>query len=365
MRIADAVEQKRMSAAGMVCVAASLMLAALPCVAQEQRTGVSHPPTTPITADPGDDINALPPAKPSAAIPLPMTAPTQAPTTTTAPGGVIPASSGEVYGAYVPYNGGSAAAASSATSTGPAFDPDANIVTAATAGQSDRRQLSADANAKGDPDAGIVTRVPSPQGAIGEGTLVKAQLRETISSETTQPGTNFSAVVSEPVLREGQVIVPAGSVLEGRVTYVHSGTRFNGGAAIHLEPRAITLPDGSTYVVRARVIDTGDWDKTKVDDEGTIVHRGSAKKTAATFGLATGGGLAAGALIGGAPGAVIGAGVGAGAATVVWLKQDTQAELPKSLGLVFSLTEPMSTTPMNAPDHAAAAVIEKTGSGGE
>ena len=57
------------------------------------------------------------------------------------------------------------------------------------------------------------------------------------------------------------------------------------------------------------------------------------------MGLATGGTVAAGAMIGGVPGAVIGAGVGAGVSTVVWLKQDRQADLPKDLGVVFSLTE--------------------------
>ena len=45
---------------------------------------------------------------------------------------------------------------------------------------------------------------------------------------------------------------------------------------------------------------------------------------------------------------MIGAGVGAGVGTVVWLKQDRQAELHKNLGVVFSLTEPMSVTPASA-----------------
>jgi hypothetical protein len=53
-------------------------------------------------------------------------------------------------------------------------------------------------------------------------------------------------------------------------------------------------------------------------------------------------------MMGGVPGALIGAGVGAGVGTVVWLKQDRQAELNKNLGVVFSLTEPMSVTPASA-----------------
>jgi len=370
MKIADRVEGMSLRAAGIACVAAAVCVFAIPTMPavaqsgaaqdstaaqdQDQRSGVSHPPSAPITAD-SDDVAPARPAKPSPMVPMTDTM------AVPAKGSVIPAGPGEVYGAYVPYQAPGTAAASDSAKSSLAFDPDANIVTEASAGRAQRRELG-DAASKNDPDAGIVTRVTPPPGEIGEGTLVKAKLRETLSTQTTTPGTQFSAVVSEPVVREGQVIIPAGSVLDGRVTSVYSGTRFNGGAAIHLEPRTITLPDGSAYVLRARVIDTGDWDKTKVDEEGTIEHRGSAKKTAATFGLAAGGGAAAGAMMGGLPGAVIGAGVGAGAATVVWLKQDTQAELPKDLGLVFSLTEPMSVTPMGVADRAAAAGAN---SGGE
>lgn len=333
--------------AGVLCAAAALCaFAAMPATAQsagdDQRTGVSHPPTALIVDT--DDLPppTTPPAKPSPAVP--MTAPSSAP----AAGSVIQAAPGETYGSYVPYRPAGTPADASPAQGSAAFDPDANIVTEATAGR--REMHAADPN---DPDAGIVTSVVAPPGAVGEGTLIKARLREMLSTETTQPGTDFSAVLSAPLMRDGVVIAPAGSVLEGRVTYVRAGTRFNGGAAIHLEPRSITLPDGSAYTVRARVIDTGDWDKTKVDDEGTIEHRNNMKKAAAAIGLSTGGGAAAGAMMGGAPGAVIGGAVGAGAATIVWLKQDTQAELPKELELTFSLTEPMSVTPVGAANHAS------------
>jgi hypothetical protein len=57
--------------------------------------------------------------------------------------------------------------------------------------------------------------------------------------------------------------------------------------------------------------------------------------------LTTGGAAAAGAVLGGGVGAVVGAGIGAGVSTVIWLKQDRQATLPKDVALVFSLTAPM------------------------
>jgi hypothetical protein len=243
-------------------------------------------------------------------------------------------SSETVYGPYVPYKaiGGNSAAT---------FDPDANIVTDATAG----RRLLSDGAPSSDLDAGIVTRVPWPVGTVPDGALLKVRLQETISTETTKPGTWFSAELAEPVMGNGRLYLPAGSVLKGRVTWANGGSRISGGAAIHLETRTITLPDGTEYPVHARVIDTNSWQNTKVDSEGTITRREHTKETLATVGLATGGGAAAGAMIGGVPGALIGAGIGAGVSTVVWLKQDRQAVLPKDLGVVFSLTTPMRIAP--------------------
>jgi hypothetical protein len=316
------------------------MLSAAPAFAQDARMGVSHPPD-PATITTGDDdsgVAATSPSVPATSVPA------------TKPSAAIPAaSSATVYGSYVPYRAPGTPAESSAVSDA-VNNPDANIVTAATAGRDDRMLGSAtnSAAAKTDLDAGIVTHVFSRPGEIPEGTLVKVKLREDLSTLTTKAGTKFTAEVTEPVMRDGVVIVPVGSVLDGRVTWVRGGKRIGGAAAIHLEPRTITLPDGAQDILRARVIDTDRWDSTKVDEEGTILRRDTGKKTIAAMSLAVGGPLAAGAVIGGVPGALIGAGVGAGAGTVVWLKQDRQAELPKDLVVVFSLTEPMSITPASA-----------------
>jgi hypothetical protein len=333
------------TAAGVVCMAAAWMVAATAGLAQsspaaDERTGVSHPDSAPITLAP-DAANttsgpASAPAKPSAAVPA--------------------ADSQVVYGPYVPYS----ATGQSASAGSKAFDPDANIVTEATAGPDGRRLLAAPTT-KTDNDAGVVTYVPSRPGEIPNGTLVKVRLREDLSTLTTRPGTKFSADVSEPVMRDGRVIVPVGSLLEGRVTWVRGGKRIGGPAAIHLDPRTVTLPDGMQYVLRAQAIDTDRWDSMKVDSEGTILRKGEGKKTAAEISLAAGGGLAAGAMIGGLPGALIGAGVGAGVGTVVSMKQDRQAELHKNLGVVFSLTEPMSVTPASA----TVVPLKVGGAGGE
>ncbi len=192
-----------------------------------------------------------------------------------------------------------------------------------------------------DPDAGIVTRVEGPSNQLPVGTLVKVRMKESLSTKSTALGTVFTAELSEPVLRDGRVLLPAGSTLTGKVTEVHGGRRISGRASMHLMTEHVTLPDGTVYALHGQVIDTEMYKKMKVDSEGTIVHGGSRAGSAATFGLATGSGAASGALLGGWPGAIIGAGVGAGITTVVWLKQDRQTELPAGTGVTFMLTAPV------------------------
>jgi hypothetical protein len=192
-----------------------------------------------------------------------------------------------------------------------------------------------------------VTSVPEVEGEIAEGTLLRVKMRDDLSTATTMPGTKFTAEVTEAIMNKGRVIIPIGSVLEGQVTEVHAGKRISGAASLHLEPKSVTLPDGTMYVIHAQLIDTT-LNNFHVDREGTLKRKDQVKKDLAVAALATGGGAAAGAMIGGGVGALVGAGVGAGASTVMWLKQERQANLDKDSRLVFSLTTPLTVKPLHA-----------------
>ena len=192
-----------------------------------------------------------------------------------------------------------------------------------------------------DQDGGVVVRIPGPSDRLPEGTLMKIRLRETISTRITQDGAEWSGELVEPLLRDGQVLVPAGSVLRGRVTEIHGGKRIHGQAEIHLTTLSMTLPDGSMRGMHAQVIDTELTHSLRVDREGTILHRDHRKEEAGVLALTVGSGAAAGAIIGGVPGAVVGAGVGAGVSGVLYLKEDKQAELPKNTIVTFELTRSM------------------------
>ena len=336
-------------AAGIVYMAAACMFAATPAfaqnaagmaqndsqtagAAQDERSGVSHPDPAPITVTPysddADSINSLPPAKPAAATPKPSAAtprpipastlairptPAFAPMATTAPAATTH----------------DKAAVKSADPS--AFDPDANIVTEETAGRADRLLLSgAENEVKHYQNTGIVTRVPSRPGEVPDGTLIKVKLMDELSTLTAVPGSTFIAELTEPIMRDGQVAVPAGSTLQGHITLVREGKQIGPSAALHLEAETITLPDGSQYALAARVIDTDSWDDTRVDHEGTILRKDHGKATAATTSLSAGAGMAAGAVVGGLPGALIGAGVGAGVSTVVWARRTARPTFPRA-----------------------------------
>jgi hypothetical protein len=279
---------------------AVVVLAAAPVFGQSAMTGVSNPDPAVITSD-APDTAAKPSAATSSAV-VPATAPT---------------ASSEVYGAYVPY-------------TGP-------IVPGGAVASSEP---------VGDIDAGIITTVPEREGELRQGTLLKTQIKDMLSTSSTVEGSKFTAALTEAIERNGRVILPVGSVLEGRVTEVHGGHRITGAAALHLETSDILLPDGTHYVVHAQLVDAGKSD-FRIDDEGTLKRKDHTKEELLVAAGVTGAGAATGAVIGGGVGAIVGASVGAGVSTVLWLKQDRQATLPKDQQLVFSLTTPMVLTPLS------------------
>ncbi len=296
---------------------AAFALAAVPAIAKGQETGVSNPPPAVITASP-DEVLA-PRTKPSAAV-------SYVPGSQIAP---TPQTSSQIYGAYVPY-----APAGAAVMRQAPRDPDAEIVT------------SVPPRHTADEDAGIVTYVPTRPNEVAPGTLITTRIRETISTASTPVGTRFTAEVTAPMEQDGRVIIPAGSTIQGHVSVIRGGRRVSGAAAIHLLPESVTLPDGTHYILHAQVIDTSQHNVTRIDSEGTILRRDHVKGTLAAMSLTTGGAAATGAVFGGVPGAFIGAGIGAGVSTVWWLKQDRQEVVPENTAIIFSLSAPMSITPL-------------------
>ena len=200
-------------------------------------------------------------------------------------------------------------------------------------------------SSKDNTDEGIVTYVPGPANALPEGTVFRISMLQDIEAYNTAPNTPFSGKVTQDIMRNGKVIVPAGSELHGRVVYATSASRLHGGSTLHLRADEFVLPDGTRYHVHAQVIDTQGSD-TNAKGEGNIVPSAEVKRNLAVLGAGAGGGAIVGAAIGGGVGAIVGSAIGAGAATTHWLLVERSANLPASSVLIFSLTDPMVLNPV-------------------
>ncbi len=194
-------------------------------------------------------------------------------------------------------------------------------------------------------DEGIVLTVPDYPHELRTGTILKVRLDQTISTEETHVGARFSAQLLAPAGHSGEVMLPAGSTVLGRVTKVHGGKRITGAATLRLQPETVNLPDGTSYRLAATVSGLEGYTDSKVTGEGTIVAKTHPEIDAAALGLTTGAAAVTGAVVGGGVGAAVGAGIGAGVGTYLWLNRDHQETLPSGTGLLISLDEPLTVNP--------------------
>jgi len=197
-----------------------------------------------------------------------------------------------------------------------------------------------------DPDGDIVHPAPLGPGQVGEGTTIRARLLERLSTSESQAGEPFRARVASDVVQGGQVLIPAGAEIDGRVANVSNG-RAGGHGSMHLSPETVILPDGTRYKIYAEV--TGaPGSGTRVGSEGNINPGSQLKKDGIEYGGAVGAGAVTGAILGGPGGALAGTVIGAGVITVHLLVSHPQAVLDSGTVLLFTLTERLNLVPVGA-----------------
>jgi hypothetical protein len=191
-----------------------------------------------------------------------------------------------------------------------------------------------------DPDGDIVHPAPPPPGTLGYGTIIRARLLDRLSTAETRDGDPFHTRVLYDVYQNDQVLIPAGSEIDGRVVHVSSG-HVGGHGSMILHPENVILPNGAEFNLYAQLSGTPD-SNTRVGSEGTVAPGSRMKKDGIEYGGATGAGLITGAVVGGPAGALAGGLIGAGAVTVHLLVNHPQATLDDGSTLVFTLTEPLN-----------------------
>jgi hypothetical protein len=198
-----------------------------------------------------------------------------------------------------------------------------------------------------DPDGDIVHPAPLGPGQLGEGTNIRVALLDRLSTWESERGQPFRSRVASDVLQDGQVVIPAGAEIDGRVVEISSG-HLGGHGSMRLKPEAVILPNGTRYELRAVVTGTP-GSRTRVGSEGTILPGSRIRRDEIEYGGAVGAGVITGAVIGGPVGAVTGGAIGAGAVTAHLLIDHPQATLEPGAILQFTLTDTLSLTPVVAP----------------
>jgi hypothetical protein len=198
-----------------------------------------------------------------------------------------------------------------------------------------------------DPDGDIVHPAPLGPGQLGEGTNIRVALLDRLSTWESERGQPFRSRVASDVLQGGQVVIPAGAEIDGRVVEISSG-HLGGHGSMRLKPEVVILPNGTRYELRAVVTGTP-GSRTRVGSEGTILPGSRMRRDEIEYGGAVGAGVITGAVIGGPVGAVTGGAIGAGAVTAHLLIDHPQATLEPGAILQFTLTDTLSLTPVVAP----------------
>jgi len=190
-----------------------------------------------------------------------------------------------------------------------------------------------------DPDGDIVHPERLSPGELGAGTTIRVRLMHRLSTAYSEKGEAFRTRVASDVVRGSQVLIPAGSEIDGRVIAVSKG-HAAGYGTMRLRPETVILSDGTRYKLYAEVTGTP-GSNTRIEGESTIRPGSRLGRDGVEYGAAVGGGAVTGALLGGPVGALTGSVVGAGFVTVHLLVSHPQATLESGTAMQFTLTEPL------------------------
>ncbi len=174
---------------------------------------------------------------------------------------------------------------------------------------------------------------PPKKVTIPAGTQLTIRLDIPLDSERNQVGDSFHGSLSNPIVLEGETVIPSGAEVVGRVAEVKSAGRFAGNSVLTLELTSLSV-NGRSYNIQ-----TNQW---------TRAGSGEGKNTATKVGVGTAAGAILGGIFGGGRGAAIGAATGAGVGTgVAGSRKGQQIQLPAEAVLSFQTINALTVTPQS------------------
>jgi hypothetical protein len=165
---------------------------------------------------------------------------------------------------------------------------------------------------------------------VPAGTTINVRLTQGIDVDASKAGQSFKAIVDDPVMMNGVIVIPRGATAELQAVAVQQSGKMKGSDKISLKMNSIGF-GGNVYQVASAYVET------KGGGEG--------KKT--TRKVAGGAGLGAivGGIAGGGSGAAIGAAVGGATGAVVASGGEEHLKLPAETRLQFQLTAAVNVRP--------------------
>ncbi len=163
--------------------------------------------------------------------------------------------------------------------------------------------------------------------AIPAGTVITVRLIDSINSDKSNVGDTYRASIDDPVVVDGQEIIPRGADATVRVDSVQQGGRITGSEEIRL-----TLAE-----IRANGIVFH-----PATSDAQVASKSRGQQSAKVIGGTAVVGAILGAIAGGGKGAAIGGLAGAGAGTAIQAIRGQRIQIPSESKLDFTLDQPLT-----------------------
>jgi hypothetical protein len=163
-----------------------------------------------------------------------------------------------------------------------------------SANTADKEEVSDLLGLKPDP------KIPDPKITVPSGTPLRVVLQQGVGTDASAPGSQFAAVLADPIVVDGKTVLEKGSAVSGRVVDVKKSGRVKGRATLSLALTSV-LHEGKYVAIETQTY--------------VGVAKDNKKRDAAMIGGGAGVGAVIGAIAGGGKGAATGAAIGGGGGT--------------------------------------------------
>jgi hypothetical protein len=183
------------------------------------------------------------------------------------------------------------------------------------------------------PPPGVAARAGTAdyEVTLPAGTLFPVRMIDSIDTDKNQVGDHFSASLDDPVIIDGETVVPKNTIVHGHIIQARESGKISGAPELRLELTDFTV-NGRQVFIR-----TGEYEQ---------IGEGRGTRSAEMIGGGAALGAVIGAIAGKGKGVAIGAVSGAAAGTAVQvLTKGNQIKIPAETRLSFRLDQPLKISP--------------------